>query len=46
MSQPIHDLGQAAVEMLFTLMDGRTPEPASRVLPTRLLVRASCGSRR
>ncbi len=45
-SQPIHDLGQAAVEMLFTLMDGRTPEPASRVLPTRLLVRASCGSRR
>ncbi len=45
-SQPIHDLGQAAVEMLFTLMDGRTPEPASRVLPTRLVVRASGGAPR
>jgi LacI family transcriptional regulator len=44
--QPIHDLGQAAVELLFTLMDGRTPERASRVLPTRLVVRASCGARR
>lgn len=45
-SQPSNDLGQAAVEMLFTLMDGRTPEQASRVLPTRLVVRASCGARR
>ncbi len=38
-SQPVHDLGQAAVEMLFTLMDGRTPEPASRVLRPA----SSCG---
>jgi DNA-binding LacI/PurR family transcriptional regulator len=45
-SQPIHDLGQAAVETLFALMDGKKPEPAGRVLPTRLVVRASCGSRR
>jgi LacI family transcriptional regulator len=45
-SQPIHELGQVAVEILFTLMDGQTPEQANRVLPTRLVIRASCGSRR
>ncbi len=45
-SQPVRDLGQAAVELLFTLMDGRTPEQPTRVLPTRLVVRASCGARR
>jgi len=45
-SQPIHDLGQAAVELLFALMDGREPEPTSRVLPTRIVIRSSCGSAR
>ncbi len=45
-SQPIHALGQAAVELLFTLMDGRTPQQESRLLSTRLVVRASCGARR
>ncbi len=44
-SQPIHDLGQQAVEMLFAVMDGQEPVPAGRVLRTKLVVRASCGSR-
>jgi LacI family transcriptional regulator len=44
-SQPIHDLGQQAVELLFAVMDGQEPVPAARVLPTKLVVRASCGSR-
>ncbi|HVO09287.1 MAG TPA: LacI family DNA-binding transcriptional regulator [Vicinamibacteria bacterium] len=43
-SQPIHELGSAATELLFAVMDGLEPEPPSRVLPTRLVVRASCGA--
>ncbi len=43
-SQPITELGQAAVETLFALMDGRGPEQTRRVLPTKLVVRASCGA--
>jgi DNA-binding LacI/PurR family transcriptional regulator len=45
-SQPIHDLGQAAVDMLFTLMDGKEPEKSNRILPTKLIVRSSCGFKR
>ncbi len=45
-SQPIHDLGEAAVELLFALMDGQEPEQTSRVLPTKLVIRASCGAAR
>ena len=45
-SQPIHELGSAAAELLFAVMDGRQPEPPSRVLSTRLVVRASCGASR
>jgi LacI family transcriptional regulator len=45
-SQPIHGLGQAAVELLFALMDGQEPEQTSRVLPTRIVIRSSCGSAR
>jgi LacI family transcriptional regulator len=43
-SQPIHDLGEAAVELLFALMDGKDPRPRERILPTRLVMRASCGA--
>jgi DNA-binding LacI/PurR family transcriptional regulator len=43
-SQPIHELGQAALDMLFTLMDGREPEARGRVLPTHLVIRRSCGA--
>jgi LacI family transcriptional regulator len=42
--QPIHDLGQAALDMLLTLMDGKEPDTRGRILPTRLVIRSSCGS--
>jgi LacI family transcriptional regulator len=45
-AQPTHDLGQAAAELLFGLMEGNEPERAARVLPTRLVVRASSGALR
>lgn len=44
-SQPIHEMGLAALDMLFALMSGGTPE-RERILPTQLVVRASCGARR
>jgi DNA-binding LacI/PurR family transcriptional regulator len=44
-SQPVFELGQAALDMLFTLMDGREPESRGRILPIRLIVRGSCGAR-
>jgi LacI family transcriptional regulator len=43
-SQPIHELGQAAVELLFTLMDGKPLAKSSRVLPTKIVVRRSSGA--
>jgi len=43
-SQPIRDLGQAAFDMLFALMSGQPPERRELILPTRLVVRASCGA--
>jgi LacI family transcriptional regulator len=43
-SQPIHALGQAALEMLFVLMEGGEPETRGRILPTQLVIRGSCGS--
>lgn len=43
-SQPVHDLGQAAADLLFALMDGQAPERRDVILPTRLVVRRSCGS--
>jgi LacI family transcriptional regulator len=42
--QPIKDLGQTAIEMLFLLMDGKEPEQRGHELPTRLIVRESCGA--
>jgi LacI family transcriptional regulator len=43
-SQPTQDLGRAAAELLFALMDGKTPEKSEVILPTRLVIRRSCGS--
>ena len=43
-SQPTHDLGQAAADLLFALMEGQTPERREVILPTRLVIRRSCGS--
>jgi LacI family transcriptional regulator len=42
-SQPIHDLGEAAFDLLFALMDGEPPERRDKILPTRLVIRRSCG---
>ncbi|MBN2370692.1 MAG: LacI family DNA-binding transcriptional regulator, partial [Vicinamibacteria bacterium] len=44
-SQPIHELGQTAVDLLFALMDGREPEEKRRILQTRLVIRGSCGTK-
>lgn len=38
--QPIHDLGQAAVDMLFMLMSKKTPAK-NRILPVEIIVRGS-----
>lgn len=38
--QPIHDLGQAAVDMLFMLMNKNTPEK-KQILPVEIVVRGS-----
>jgi DNA-binding LacI/PurR family transcriptional regulator len=45
-SQPIHDLGQAAVNLLFALMEGNEPEQKGRILPTKIIERDSCTLRR
>lgn len=42
--QPRAAMGRAAVEMLFTLLDGAQP-PQETIFPAPLLVRESCGSR-
>jgi LacI family transcriptional regulator len=45
-SQPIEKLGEKAVEMLLTLMDGAEPEEKTAVLPPTLIERGSCGAPR
>jgi LacI family transcriptional regulator len=42
-NQPIHDLGQAAADVLFSLIGGTKPAETSRILPTRVVKRRSCG---
>lgn len=42
--QPVHEMGATAVKMLFTLMEGRVPDAPRPLLPTRLVIRGSCGS--
>jgi LacI family transcriptional regulator len=43
-SQPVHMLGQAAAELLFALIEGEQPRETSRILPSKLVIRHSCGS--
>jgi DNA-binding LacI/PurR family transcriptional regulator len=40
---PIEQLGFEAAELLLQLLAGETPDPAVRILPTRLIERASLG---
>jgi LacI family transcriptional regulator len=42
--QPLAEMGRIAVEMLFTLMDGKEPEVRLAVLPPTLMERASSGA--
>lgn len=43
-SQPAHEIGRRAVEMLLQRIDKPDREPAKVVLNTKLMVRESCGS--
>ncbi len=42
-SQPVRELGALAAERLHELTSGRTPHPGLTVLPTRPVLRGSCG---
>ncbi len=42
--QPIQQMGQVAVELLITLLEGRTPERTSITLPTTLVRRGTCAA--
>lgn len=41
--QSIQEMGRQAVELLIDLIDGNTDRPLQVMLPTRLVVRQSCG---
>lgn len=42
--QPIRELGSVAVQMLIDTIEGRTSAPQRVVLPTELIIRATCGT--
>lgn len=44
-SQPINLLGEAAVNQLFQLMDGKTPTEQGIIFETEIIVRGSCGAK-
>jgi LacI family transcriptional regulator len=41
--QPVHDLGALAADRLHDLMSGGRPKAEAHVLPTEVVLRASCG---
>jgi LacI family transcriptional regulator len=41
--QPIQELGATAFDVLYSMINGNRPDERDIVLPTRLMVRASCG---
>jgi LacI family transcriptional regulator len=41
--QPLHDMGEMALDMLVTLLQGRTVLNPRRELPTELIIRESTG---
>ena len=43
--QPVHELGALAADRLYDLVNGATPRPHRQVLPTEVVLRASCGCR-
>ncbi len=42
--QPIEQLGATATDLLLKLIEGEVQEPQHVILPTQLVIRASCGS--
>jgi LacI family transcriptional regulator len=44
--QEMHDIGAAAAEGLGRMIDDPETQPVRRTVPTRLVVRSSCGARR
>lgn len=44
--QPIEEMGEVAVRMLIALVEGTPADPRQVVLPTRLVIRESCGASR
>lgn len=45
-SQPLEEMGRAAVDMLFQLMDGKEPTRRAVILPPLLVERGSCSAPR
>jgi DNA-binding LacI/PurR family transcriptional regulator len=43
--QPLEEIGATACDLLFTLLEGKTPVNKSIILPTEIVVRESCGSK-
>jgi len=43
--QPIHELGKAAVDLLFKLLEKEEPAEKRIILPVEIIVRGSCGGR-
>lgn len=44
-SQPIDKLGEAAANQLFLLMEDKVPVEKRIILPTKLVIRESCGAK-
>jgi LacI family transcriptional regulator len=42
--QPIQRMGQLAAETLIEMIEERTSQPRRIILPTELVIRATCGS--
>lgn len=42
--QPTYEIGQTAVDMLFRRINDETTPPQRHILPTRLIIRQSCGA--
>jgi len=43
-AQPLEKIGEESVKLLMKQMSGKTVPPQSRILPTKLVIRKSCGS--
>ncbi|MFQ5614448.1 MAG: LacI family DNA-binding transcriptional regulator [Anaerolineae bacterium] len=44
--QPVYELGSTAIDLLLRLLENDTQGPLRTILPTELVIRASCGAQR